>query len=523
MIYTHEQLKDGFREKTTVCIIGSGAAGAVIAKELSEQKISVIVLEEGSYFTDADFHGPITNRIRKMYHNAGFQMAIGKPAFLVPSGRAVGGSTVVNAGTALRALPRVIDRWHNEFGMRFSNKELLPIISRVEKIIHVEKADPEVAGRANSIFKEGAEKLGYAGDWISRNIKGCGGCNVCTFGCPTNAKQSMILNFIPAAEKNGAKIYANCRVETLANKNGAATGVSGSVTDADGNILAPFHVDAEFVILCGGAVMDPVFLVKNNLCNSSGQIGKNLTVQPVSEGVGFFNEKIKGSVGMPQGYYVTEFEESRGIVIEVAFPPPEIFSMKFAGFGAEHKALMKKYQYATAAHALIAGNANGHIQVTGEGKPRLFYSIDDSEAALLYEGMMHICEILLASGAYEVYPVTAHQNVLKTKDDIKKFFSPPPPKDDLLLLCYHPLGTCRLGTDAKTSVVKPDFETHDMKNFYICDGSIFPTPLGTNPQVTIMAMATYFAEEIFMKEKLKITPKENKQAQTQRKERMIVS
>lgn len=507
MIYTHEELQKGFHIKADVCVIGSGAAGAVITKELSERGVNVALLEEGSHFTNKDFHGPIHERIRKFYHNAGFQMAIGKPAFLVPSGRAIGGSTLVNAGTSLRALPKVYKRWHAEFGMPFSYEVFVPFLDRVSKMIHIEKADPEVAGRANSIFKEGTEKLKYSGDWIARNIDGCTGCNLCTFGCPVDAKKSVNLNYIPLAEKNGAKIYANCRVEKLVHKDGTAAGVTGNVVTPEGIPIADFSVDAEFVILCGGAVMSPIFLFKNSICNASGQVGKNLTVQPVSEGVGLFKEKIKGSIGMPQGYYVTEFEESRGIVIEVAFPPPEIFAMKFASFGVEHKANMKKYQYATAAHALIAGNANGHIQLTSEGAPRIFYSLDEEESSLLYEGMKHICEILLASGAYEVYPVTAHQNALKTKEDIEKFFSPPPPKDDLLLLCYHPLGTCRLGTDAKTAVVKPDFEAYDMKNFYICDGSIFPTPLGTNPQVTIMAMATYFAEEIFMKEKLKINLK----------------
>ena len=287
MIYTHEQLQKGFHVKADVCVIGSGAAGAVIAKELSERGVNVALLEEGSHFTNKDFHGHIHERIRKFYHNAGFQMAIGKPSFLVPSGRAVGGSTFVNAGTALRAMPRVIDRWHKEFGMRFSNKELLPLIERAEKIIHVEKADPDVAGRANSIFKEGTEKLGYAGDWISRNIDGCGGCNVCTFGCPMDAKKSVNLNYIPLAEKNGAKIYANCKVEKLVHKDGTAAGVTGNVVAPEGKPIAEFSVDAEFIILCGGAVMSPIFLFKNNICNSSGQVGKNLTVQPVSEGVGF--------------------------------------------------------------------------------------------------------------------------------------------------------------------------------------------------------------------------------------------
>ncbi len=507
MIYTHNELQKGFHAKADVCVIGSGAAGAVIAKELSERKISVVLLEEGSHFTNKDFHGPIHERIRKFYHNAGFQMALGRPAFLVPSGRAIGGSTLVNAGTALRAMPKVIDRWHNEFGMRFSHDDLLPYIEKVEYIVHVEKCDPEAVGRANTIFKEGTDKLGYSGDWLTRNIEGCMGCNMCTFGCPVDAKKNVSLNYIPQAEKNGAKIYANSKVEKLVSKDNVATGVTGSVVTPGGKPVAAFSVDAEHVILCGGAVMSPMFLFKNAICNASGQVGKNLTVQPVSEAFGFFNEKIRGSVGMPQGYYVNEFEDE-GIVIEVAFPPPEIFGMKLAVFGEAQKALMKKYQYASASHALIAGNANGRLQATAEGVPRIFYFIDDEEASLLYKGMMHMCEILLASGAYEVYPVTAHQNALRTKDEIKKFFSPPPPKSDLLLLCYHPLGTCRLGTRAKTSVVKPDFETWDIKNFYICDGSVFPTPLGTNPQITIMSMAHYFSEEIFTKEKLKLKGKE---------------
>lgn len=495
MIYNLEQIRDGFKVKVDVAVVGSGAAGAVLGCELQRSGLKTAILEEGGYFTTKDFKSRTMPMIKKLYRNGGMQMAIGKPSFMVPSGKCVGGSTVVNTGTIFRTPEQVFDRWQREFGVDFSYEDFLPHYEAVEKAISVHKSDPLVAGRTNTIFKEGVDKLGWQGDFLYRNAEGCIGCNMCNFGCPVDAKKSMLLTYIPEADRLGAKIYANSRAEKLMLKGKRAAGVSGYVVDEHGKETAEFTVECEKVVLSGGAVMSPIFLFKNHICNGSGQAGKNFVVQPVSEAVGFFDEDIKGWKGIPQAYYVTEFEP-KGIVIEVAFPPPEVFTMKLPGLGDEHKSLAARYRNSTAAHAMIGGNGNGRVMATEDWHPRLFYSIDPQETGLLYEGQKYICEILFAAGANLVLPVVVGANPLKSRKDLVSFYSKPHSVSELLPLCYHPMGTCRMGDSPGRAVVKSNGETFEIENFYICDGSVFPTALGVNPQLTIMTLGRYTAHRM---------------------------
>jgi choline dehydrogenase-like flavoprotein len=95
-----------------------------------------------------------------------------------------------------------------------------------------------------------------------------------------------------------------------------------------------------------------------------------------------------------------------------------------------------------------------------------------------------------AAGAKCVYPVNVPMPVARDRSEWDRFKALEMKASDLMLTAYHPLGSCRIGRDPKTSVVGLDLQTHDVKGLYLVDGSTVPGPLGVNPQVTIMAMAT---------------------------------
>ncbi len=116
--------------------------------------------------------------------------------------------------------------------------------------------------------------------------------------------------------------------------------------------------------------------------------------------------------------------------------------------------------------------------------------------AKLQRGIATVCEVFLAAGARRVFPFLPGMPELSSKRDIAKLRALSLSPSDIEVTAYHPLGTCRMGTDPRTSVVGPDYETHEVKSLYVADGSAVPSALGVNPQLTIMAMALRAAETI---------------------------
>lgn len=145
---------------------------------------------------------------------------------------------------------------------------------------------------------------------------------------------------------------------------------------------------------------------------------------------------------------------------------------------------------------LIRDTSRGRVRIGPAGYPLISYQLNEGDATLLKEGILRTAEMLRAAGAREIYPAVNPPVELKNDADWRAFEQRTLTGGDYLLTSYHPLGTCRMGPDPKTSVVGLDHQTHDIKGLYIVDGSTVPGPLGVNPQVTIMAMATRAAHVI---------------------------
>jgi ferredoxin len=202
-------------ERADVCVVGTGAGRAVVAKELAEAGLRVAMLEEGDYFPTDAFTGHAAEMMRTFYRDARATPTVGRPPLLVAMGRGVGGSTLVNAGTCFRTPASVLDRWARRFGVEVSAVALDPFFRRVERELNVTQVPAEVAGRNAAVARRGAEALGWSGDYAFRNARGCVGSGLCAFGCPTSAKQHVGLVDVPQAWDAGATTYTRCRARRI--------------------------------------------------------------------------------------------------------------------------------------------------------------------------------------------------------------------------------------------------------------------------------------------------------------------
>ena len=225
MIVHGNEVTTNISEEADVCVVGSGAGGAVVAKELAEAGFSVTLLEEGGDFTPDDFTGRPTEMFPLLYRDGGVTFAIGWPLILIPVGRCLGGTTVVNSGTCFRTPDHVLRKWNREFSLAsISPEALAPFFERVEGILNVAPAKTEVLGRNNLVFKRGADSLGYRGRPLSRNVKDCEGCGTCATGCMTGAKLDMRMTYVPMAAEQGARIFSHAVVDKIQIRNHRARG-----------------------------------------------------------------------------------------------------------------------------------------------------------------------------------------------------------------------------------------------------------------------------------------------------------
>src|SRR3989442_3476436 len=177
-----EQPEPGFYESTDVVVVGSGAGGAVAAKELAESGLKVIVLEEGEHFDRRDFTGSPPERLRRFYRGNGLTFTIGVPTISLPIGRGVGGSTLINSGTCFRPPDFVMEAW----GM--DTAEFEPLVAEIEATLNVQPVAGDIIGANGAVMDQGRRELGYSGGPIRRNARGCHGSRGCAFGCPLDAK-----------------------------------------------------------------------------------------------------------------------------------------------------------------------------------------------------------------------------------------------------------------------------------------------------------------------------------------------
>lgn len=474
-----------------VVVVGTGAGGAACAYELASRGRAVVLLEEGDLHRRDTFNGRTQPMVKKLYRDQGMTIALGNVGIPVFAGRAVGGTTIVNSGTCYRAPERVFRRWREEQGLVwFSSESMAPYYARVEAMLRVERARFELTGGVGRVVARGAGKMGMRHRPVDRNAPDCDGQGVCCFGCPTGAKRSTDVSYVPGALERGAQLVTAAHVDGIDVVAGRARGVTARL--ASGKRL---RVKAEAVVIAGGALMTPLVLEQAGVCSSSPALGKNLSIHPATKTLALFDEVIDMAHGIPQGYSIDELEHE-GIMFEGGSVPLEIMGVSVPWVGRRFVELMERYRNLALFGFMIEDTSRGEVRPGVGGSPLIVYNLNRRDAARMQKAMAVMCEVFLAAGARRVYPMVPGMEELSTLDEVRQLRAMNLGPTAFDVTAYHPLGTCRIGTDPETSVLGPDFETHEVERLFVADGSAVPSALGVNPQLTIMSMALRAGEII---------------------------
>ncbi len=479
---------DGGDLECDVVVVGTGAGGAVVGRELAERGHAVVFVEEGEHHRRDVFDGSSLGAHKRFFR---FAASVGNAVIPIFIGRLVGGSTAVNGGTCFRTPPWVLDRWCEELDTdEFADENMARYFDRVEEILQVAPSPRAVVGPIQDVISRGCERLGFSHFAIRRNAPGCDGKGFCDFGCRTDARRSTNISYIPPALQAGALLFTGLTADRVLLDGDRAVGLQ--CTTRSGRTL---RVHARKVVLAGGTVPTPLLLLKQGLCNKSGQVGRNLTLHPSSGVSGLFDQEIHGPRHVPQGYGCDHFLRA-GELITAAQADTNFMPMLFP-FTGQH--LMQTLELTPRIGSLAVlirdETRNGRVWRKVGGQPAITYNLTAKDTALLHQAMVHAAEILVAAGASRLYPVCMSLPMIESRD-LDKLRKLRPTAMEMSPISYHPLGTCRMGKNPRDSVVGLDHQSHEVRGLYITDGSTVQGPLGVNPQITIMAMATRAAEHI---------------------------
>jgi choline dehydrogenase-like flavoprotein len=483
--------------RAEVVVIGSGAGGAAIAKWLAEAGVDVLILEEGPSIPQS-VYGRFrpTETLRKMGREAGTSpvLSLGDtPILSVMAGRAVGGSSILTGGVCFR-IPEVIhQKWVKERNLpMLSAKDLEPAFESVEQISHVEEVPLSMRSRSTTKFIEGAHQLGIEMKSMRRNTKGCNGCGRCNFGCPHGAKLSVDLTYLPMARAAGARIYSDCLVERIVSAGGKARAVVGARLGPRNEHgrqerIGGFWVEAEVIVVAAGAIHSPQVLLRSGF--RSPAVGRHLTLHPGIRAVAAFEEKIEGWKGALQSAYSDHFEHE-GITLTGLFVPPNVLAAALPGVGPSFAKRVSDIGHSAIFGGLVHDDAGGRVRKGFGREPLITYRMSKQNKASTLRCMQILGEAFLAAGAKEVYLPIFGSKPVRDRADLAAAVPANLPARRIECITFHPLGSCRIAAEPKDGVVDPWGQTYELPNVFLADGSVVPSSIGVNSQLTVMAMAT---------------------------------
>ena len=494
------------RLEADVVVVGSGAGGGVIAGTLAAAGHEVVVLDAGGYFDSADFNQLELWAFQNLYYRGG-PTPTADLNVSMQAGFVVGGGTTVNWTNCLRTRPWVREQWAREFGLEgVDGPEFDRHLDAVMERIGANERCSDFNGPTLRM-KEGSERLGWSFERVIRNTDPetytPESAGYLGFGDQTGSKQSTARTYLRDLAEAGGTILARTWARRVLVEGGRAAGIEAVYADPASGRMAEVTVRAPVVVVACGALESPALLLRSGIGGPA--VGHNLHLHPCTAVFGYYGEDQRSWWGAPHTGIVDEFanvEDGYGFLIETA--------QYTTGLGASalpfsdprrHKELIHEYARGASFIGLLRDRGAGQVTIDGEGNAVHLYSLtDDLDLRNTHRALDAQARLHEAAGAAEIYGLAAGLPRWERGEDLDAFIAQlqriPLRAGGHKLFSAHQMSSCRMGADPSGSVAGPWGELHDTAGVWIGDGSAMPTSSGTNPMISIMALAHRTAEAI---------------------------
>lgn len=487
-------------EQFDVVIVGSGAGGGTIARELSplcRDGVRIAVLECGPRLKEDEYTGRELEMAERLYFESGGVLTKDRSVTLA-FGRAYGGSTVVYTGTSLALARETFDRWAVP-GLDYDD-----LLNRsrkyfAENTVHL--LPPEAINDNNRLFAEACRALGYRVEQFPINVNGCRGSGLCNLGCPNGAKMGTHRVQLPEAERNGVTVITNCTVGRVADRAVYARVEPSRVGHPPAWAPGDYRIAAKAVILAAGAVNSPAILLRSGFGRALPALGRYFTCHPALILVAQHPRPITNYFGHPKSYYCDEFAGPDGFLLETCMYFPFTTAKSLAGFGSDAEALMSGMDrlQMILVLAIDPARADNRITLGADGTPIVDYRLTDGVTRALVMAMRTSARIFFASGAARVHAPAGRTFFIEADerdriDELVPFEGFKPGK--VSVSSAHLMGGCRMGADVTESVTNSWGQVHGIPWLFVADASLFPKAAEINPYITIMALADRVAEGV---------------------------
>jgi choline dehydrogenase-like flavoprotein len=493
-----------------VAVVGSGAGAGITAELLTAAGLKVVIVEEGPLRSSRDFHQRESEAYPSLYQEAAARKTADK-AITILQGRCVGGSTTVNWTSSFRTPSSTLAYWREHFGLaEFTDQALAPHFLRAEQRLNI---GPWLAppNENNDLLRRGALKLGIAAAAILRNVKGCWNLGSCGLGCPTNAKQSMLVTTIPSALDRGATLFVETRAERfeiVERRVAALWCVPVRANGASVPGATSTRIVARHYVLAAGAINSPAVLLRSQAPDPHQRLGARTFLHPVVLSAATFPQEVAGWQGAPQTIYSDHFLDIDPIDGPIGFkleaPPlhPLIFTTSIGGFGPSAAAAFARFPQTHALLALLRDGFHpeapgGRVRLRGDGSAELDYPLTPFVMDGARRALRAMAELQFAAGADTVH--TGHELAppLRSWAEARQVIDALPMEPLWTkFVSAHVMGGCGLAADAERGVVRPDGVHWHVDNLSVHDGSLFPTSIGANPQLSIYGLASLLAARL---------------------------
>lgn len=493
--------------ETDVVIIGTGAGGGIAAELLTQAGFKVLMLEHGAFYSSSDFRQQERWAYPQLYQD-GAGRKTKDQAISILQGRTVGGSTTVNWTTSIRTPANTLKYWEQAFGLDFASTGALdPFLDLATGRLNISEWQL-TPNHNNGILQRGCQALGWEYTVIHRNVKGCANTGYCGMGCPLNAKQSMLVTTIPAALDAGATLISRVSARELVWRGDQIQELWAVPVDLhfQTDPRLKIRIRARHYILAGGAMNSPALLLRSKVQDPSGRLGKHTYLHPSVISGAVFDAPVYGNQGAPQSIYSDQFvwpePEKIGFKLEVPPLHPVLMASKLTGMAESHAELMRQFNHLQVVIALLRDGFHpdaqgGAVQLDGHGEPQLDYPLTDYVWDGVRRAYLAMAELQFAAGASAVLPIHHDAHLYQSWSQAKAAIAELPlQRYRATLASAHVMGGCNMSADPATGVVDSFGRHQQLKNLTICDGSILPSSLGANPQLTIYALSWRICGEL---------------------------